>query len=193
MSMHEPAEQADVGVYVTGDMPLKLSGRRGGGWRTAPTRSYPLIKRERGTGVPVLATKRGERAVLSAVAVSCLLCVTACAQPTDSDVDIAQATATAFYAALARGDGAAACQALAPQTRAEVEKSAKSSCDTAISAAGLPAAGTIRSADTFGQGARVVLANDVVFLSRFGSDWKITAAGCKPQPGKPYDCDLEGG
>jgi hypothetical protein len=32
---------------------------------------------------------------------------------------------------------------------------------------------------------------EAVFLDQTDQGWKISAAGCKPQPGKPYQCELE--
>jgi hypothetical protein len=39
----------------------------------------------------------------------------------------------------------------------------------------------------------VVLERDTVFLSRFPTGWKVTAAGCVPRPGRPYQCAVKGG
>ena len=32
-----------------------------------------------------------------------------------------------------------------------------------------------------------------LFLSQFPDGWKVVAAGCIPQPGRPYQCTVEGG
>ncbi|MFF1446532.1 hypothetical protein [Streptomyces sp. NPDC058295] len=100
--------------------------------------------------------------------------------------------ATAFEEALSKGDRAALCAALAPQTRKEVEDSAKKACADAITAQDLPAGGPIRGVDVHGRQGRAVLASDTLFLSQFPDGWKIVAAGCKPQPGQPYECSVKG-
>ncbi|MFI5519963.1 hypothetical protein [Streptomyces platensis] len=89
------------------------------------------------------------------------------------------------------------CAALAPATREELEETAKSGCGPAISQAiegqELPASGAVRGLDVYGEQARVVLAEDTVFLAHFPTGWKVTAAGCRPRPQRPYQCEIKGG
>lgn len=85
------------------------------------------------------------------------------------------------------------CAALAPSTREELERSAKSRCGQAIGEEDLPAAGAVRRVDVYGDQARVVLEHDTVFLARFPTGWKVTAAGCVPRPQRPYQCEIQGG
>ncbi|MFE7113375.1 hypothetical protein ACFU98_44980 [Streptomyces sp. NPDC057575] len=98
-----------------------------------------------------------------------------------------------FERAIGSGDAAAACAALAPESRNEVAESGKSVCADAIPEARLPAGGPVRTVDVYGQQARVVLASDTLFLSQFADGWKIVAAGCQPRTGHPYQCSVKGG
>lgn len=66
-------------------------------------------------------------------------------------------------------------------------------CAIALAAEELPLGGPIRTVDVYGRQARVVLASDTLFLSQFPGGWKIVAAGCTPQPGRPYQCIVKGG
>jgi hypothetical protein len=57
----------------------------------------------------------------------------------------------------------------------------------------LPDARDVQESQAFGRGAQVQLDGDVVFLSIFGGQWLITAAGCQSRGERPYDCILKGG
>ncbi|MFJ6087843.1 hypothetical protein ACIQI8_41325 [Streptomyces sp. NPDC092369] len=106
----------------------------------------------------------------------------------------ASAAATAFERSLARGDRAAICAALAPQTLSEVEDSEKKACVDAIGSQDLPAGGSVRGVDVYGRQARAVLKSDTLFLSQFPDGWKIVAAGCTwSHSGLPYQCSVKGG
>ncbi|MEV0122614.1 hypothetical protein AB0I16_13880 [Streptomyces sp. NPDC050703] len=59
----------------------------------------------------------------------------------------------------------AACAALAPGTREELERNAGLPCARALPDAGLPEAGPVRSVDVHGTQARVAAARDTLFLS----------------------------
>ena len=63
----------------------------------------------------------------------------------------------------------------------------------AILAEDLPDAQQIRATLAFGRGAQVLMDGDVVFLSVFGDNWLITAAGCTARGDRPYDCTVMGG
>jgi len=122
------------------------------------------------------------------------LTLAGCAPPGDAP---ARAVA-GFYAALADGDGAAACAVLAPAVVTSVEEESASSCADALTTGDLGddlrdrAQGTtdprVRVA---GRQAQAALGTDTVFLVRSGSGWVITAAGCTPRPDRPYDCEVE--
>jgi hypothetical protein len=97
-----------------------------------------------------------------------------------------------FHQALTSGEPAAACGLLAPATLKQVEQSAHTPCAQALADADIPDATVVTTTDVYGTNARVVLGSDTVFLARFGAQWQVTAAGCKPRPGLPYDCDVKG-
>ncbi|MDG9717659.1 hypothetical protein [Streptomyces sp. DH24] len=100
---------------------------------------------------------------------------------------------TRFETALQAGRNGRACAALAPSTRQELEQSARSRCERAMSEQQLPQAGAVRTVDVYGGQARVVLEHDTVFLARFPAGWKVTAAGCRPRADQPYQCEIKGG
>jgi hypothetical protein len=128
---------------------------------------------------------------LVALLVGVLGLATGCSSvgPDSSNADSA---ARHFYRVLAGRQPGAACSLLAPRTVQELEQSAHASCPAALAHAGLPHAAAVRTTDVYGADARVVLEGDTLFLARFGSQWKVTAAGCDPRPGLPYDCDVKG-
>ncbi len=103
------------------------------------------------------------------------------------------AAAVEFEHMLGSHDDSGLCAALAPETRGELEKSEQADCARAIAAQDLPSGGVVRKVDVYGRQARVVLASDTLFLSRFPDGWKIVAAGCTPRPDRPYQCTVEGG
>jgi hypothetical protein len=72
-------------------------------------------------------------------------------------------------------------------------ESAGSPCAEAFLDEHLSYGGTVRRVRVYGRQAQVVLDTDTLFLSVFPSGWKITAAGCVPRPGQPYQCKVKGG
>jgi hypothetical protein len=104
-----------------------------------------------------------------------------------------RAAAAAFENALGAGNAVAMCEVLAPGTRSALESSGKGPCPDVIGQEDLPAGGAARKVDVYGRQARVVLDADTLFLSRFPGGWKIVAAGCRPDPGRPYECAVKGG
>lgn len=86
-----------------------------------------------------------------------------------------------------------ACTLLSEQARQDLEDREKATCAQALPQLDLPPVSARRSVDVYEQHARVVLADDVLFLARFSDGWKVTAAGCEPQPDdEPYDCEIGG-
>lgn len=101
--------------------------------------------------------------------------------------------ASQFRSAVAAGDAAAACRLLAPETRNQIERSTKRPCVSALPEEDLPTdGGRVRTVDVYGDQARVVFADDTVFLASFTTGWRITAAGCVPRGEQPYDCTIRG-
>ncbi|MBQ0998701.1 MULTISPECIES: hypothetical protein [Streptomyces] len=126
------------------------------------------------------------------MAVVLLATAGACATPAERR-DAVTAQVTRFEQALDAEQPRRLCAALAPTTREELEQSAGHPCDRAIGEQRLPPAGPVRHVDVYGEQARVVLAHDTVFLAHFPTGWKITAAGCRPRPQRPYQCEIKGG
>lgn len=118
--------------------------------------------------------------------------LTGCSTPGEREA-AASAAAENFANSVRHFDGARACAALAPETRQELEQSAKTSCAKAILDSQLPGAGALQSIEVYGQQARAVLTADTLFLSSFPAGWRITAAGCVPRPHQPYACQVKGG
>jgi len=129
---------------------------------------------------------------VAAAAAVVLVTVTSCGTPAERR-DRVTADVTRFERALDAGRHTYLCAALAPSTREEVEQSAKSRCEQAIGDEDLPKAGAVRRVDVYGDQARVVLEHDTVFLAHFPTGWKVTAAGCRPRPQQPYQCEIKGG
>ena len=97
-----------------------------------------------------------------------------------------------FEAALKRGDAATACDLLAPPTRNELEQSESEKCAKALPGQDIPATTSEADVDVFGDEAIARVAGDVLFLTNVGGTWMVSAAGCKPQPDQPYDCEVKG-
>jgi hypothetical protein len=86
---------------------------------------------------------------------------------------------------------AEACAMLAPGTLTELENSF-GPCDRSLPRENLPVGSRVVDVDVYGKDAMVRLDHDVVFLARFDNGWKVTAAGCTPVQGRPFDCTLKG-
>lgn len=140
---------------------------------------------------------RYRRAAARAAALSLVLAPLAACGAVQERRDAAEAEATRFERDRDAGRHALLCAALAPGTRDELERTARSGCRRAIREAieedDLPPAGAVRAVDVWGDQARVVLEGDTLFLSQFAGGWKVTAAGCEPRPDQPYRCGVEGG
>lgn len=109
------------------------------------------------------------------------------------DTTTAAGVAAAFHRAIQDGDGNAGCGLLAPATVEELEGTNGQPCPEAILARDLPDAHNVQHSQAFGRGAQVLMDVDVVFLSMFGNQWLVTAAGCQSRGDRPYDCTLKGG
>jgi len=98
-----------------------------------------------------------------------------------------------YFAALADGDGQAACDLLAPGTRSELEQNAKAPCPETLLDEAVARPGDRGEVSVFGTMAEVHYAEDTVFLAEFDDGWRVMASGCKERPGRPYDCSVKGG
>lgn len=117
------------------------------------------------------------------------LALGACAGP---GADEAGATASAFAQQVSSAP-AQACALLSEEVRKDLEEQEQAPCAEALPALELPEASDRETVDVYEQHARVVLTDDVLFLARFSDGWKVTAAGCEPQPDDaPYDCEIGG-
>jgi hypothetical protein len=96
-----------------------------------------------------------------------------------------------FVAAVDRRDGPAACGLLTAQARQELVSSQGEPCAKAVVAlrVGDPPVDRVQVWVT--NGVAVASRGRWLFLDDTGSGWRVSAAGCEPQPGgQPYDCDL---
>ncbi|MFE4961687.1 hypothetical protein [Streptomyces sp. NPDC056660] len=126
------------------------------------------------------------------LAAVCVTCLAGCSTLGEREAAASRA-ALRFEESLRQKNGARACVALAPETRQEVEQSAKKPCAQGLFEEQLPHAGPVSRVQVYGQQAQVVLHADTLFLSAFPAGWKITAAGCVPRSHQPYQCQVKGG
>lgn len=147
--------------------------------------------RARQRRVEPLPSRRWARTgALVALAAALLLGSAGCGSSHDAAV---RSVAEDFHAALAEGDGEAACTLLAPATRSELEDSAGKPCPQAIVEEQLPRPSGTGEVEVFDVNGQVRFDGDTVFLSEFSNRWRVVAAGCTRHPAQPYDCTLSGG
>jgi hypothetical protein len=97
-----------------------------------------------------------------------------------------------FFAAMEARDGAAACALLSESASSALETSERTPCDRAVLSLGVTPAG-VEAASVWVTSAKVDLRDgDAAFLDQIRGAWRIGALGCRPQRGKPYECELEG-
>jgi hypothetical protein len=104
-------------------------------------------------------------------------------------------TTDGFFAALQRGDGAAACAKLSADTIAQLISEEQEPCAQAVTSLKLRP-GAVRRVQVYITNAKVELAGGAsAFLQRTTNGWRLSAIGCRPAEGKPadvpYDCELE--
>ena len=105
--------------------------------------------------------------------------------------DSVRNAARSFVEKLAAGDGAGACDLLTDDARSSASGATDTSCDKAVT--GVKERGSdITSVQVWGDAAQVRIGGDVLFLRLASGQWRISAAGCTPQPTGPYDCKLGG-
>jgi hypothetical protein len=99
--------------------------------------------------------------------------------------------AARFVAAVSARDGATACGLLTEQARESVSGATDASCAEAVLNID-EHGGPMRKVEVWGDAAQVRIGTDVVFLVHLRTGWRVSAAGCKPQPGAPYKCEVDG-
>ncbi|MUN41622.1 hypothetical protein [Actinomadura litoris] len=134
----------------------------------------------------VLAVNLPVRRVLAVAVIAVMVCG-ACDRTGDNR-DLRQAVQT-FVSAVQRHDGPGVCGALAPDAAESLESGGKQ-CAAQVTGLDL-GSGAITGVQVWGERAQAHLSDDTVFLARFPGGWKVTAAGCEPQPKGPYDCEVE--
>lgn len=127
-------------------------------------------------------------AVLAAIL--CALALAGCG--TSSSKSDARATVGRFSAALAAKRGPAACAELTPETRSSLESQEKKPCPQAILSLDLKPARPLGAKVDLTSAIVRTSGGEAVFLDQSDAGWRISSAGCKPMPGEPYDCELEG-
>ncbi len=112
-----------------------------------------------------------------------------CARGSDES-EIKQVTGR-FATAVEQKDGQVACSQLTADTREELESSEGEPCEKAILSLEVRGSPVSRvRVDVTSASARLARGG-TVFLDDTPAGWRISAAGCKPVPGRPYDCDVE--
>ena len=100
-------------------------------------------------------------------------------------------TVERFSTAIEQKDGEAACQQLSQDTQSKLESQEQRPCEEAVLTLEL-SGGDVVSVDVSETSAAVDLdAGGRAYLDKTPDGWRISAAGCDPLPGQPYDCELE--
>ncbi|TDD21420.1 hypothetical protein [Nonomuraea diastatica] len=115
-----------------------------------------------------------------------VLAVAGCAVDTASPVRAAER----FHAAIAGRQEESACAMLARRTADKLPAPGQT-CADALREAKLGPGGQPTSVSVWGDEAQVRLAGDTLFLRRFSDGWRVRAAGCRPVPDLPYECEVE--
>ena len=134
-------------------------------------------------------TLRTAAAVAAALTVTPTL--TACSSVEEPE---ARRVATEF-ARLAGTDPTAACALLAPRTLQQVTEDGDGDCAEGLKSDGPEPSSEVTSVSVAINGAQVVMTDQVVFLARYDSGWRVLAAGCTHDAGDdavPYDCAVKG-
>lgn len=121
------------------------------------------------------------------LAASAVLLLTGCA---GTQNEPAAAAARDLWAAAREGNGAAACELLAPAARTELETTSGRPCAEAVLEEDLGAGTGDARVEVYDAAAQVKAGTDTVFLSRFDGEWLVIAAACTPVTGGPYDCSI---
>jgi uncharacterized protein YceK len=126
----------------------------------------------------------------AAIALTCLVALAGCG--VSDDRDPARQVALRFYADVHGRDGAAACGRLAPPTAEALERTQELPCERAVVALDL-AGSAVAEVEVFETNAAVSFREgEVAYVDRRSGGWKVSAAGCRPAPSGPAECELEG-
>jgi hypothetical protein len=112
---------------------------------------------------------------------------------TGPDSEAAQRVAARFVTAVGDNDGDLACALLSTAAADEVARSEGEPCVEAIGSMNLPTSTAMIEAKTYMRSAQVRSAEDVLFLAQFDGRWRVVAAGCTKEPGRPYSCVIQAG
>jgi hypothetical protein len=129
------------------------------------------------------------------VVAAALLAMAAAGCGQSEDRDQVRDVAARFSAALADGDGDAACALLDQPARAALEQQERAPCAEAIGELELRP-GLVAQVRVFVTNAQVRLGGgEVAYLGRWREGWRFSAVGCRFEDGKPRSrpatCQLE--
>jgi hypothetical protein len=104
----------------------------------------------------------------------------------------ARAVTERFLAAIDRHDGDVACRQLTVGALEALEHDEGERCTEAVTGLDIAPSAVARAA-VYGTGAKVDLTDGhAAFLELTPRGWRISAAGCRPEPGdRPYTCEVE--
>jgi hypothetical protein len=112
-----------------------------------------------------------------------------------SSVDEPEASAVAQrFLTLAQSDAGRACALLAPRTVQHLQDDS-GDCSSGLEQARPPAPDGVREVTVAVNSAQVLMGDQAVFLARFASGWRVTAAGCtrtSSDDAVPYHCAIQG-
>jgi hypothetical protein len=154
--------------------------------------TWPTCGYHRGVTIIAARSRRAAGAVVLLSGLASLAALTGCSAGGRGEPSGPVRAAEGFEAAMKRGDVAAACALLSPPTRDELEKSRSEQCPKALQGQDLPDGGTADDVQVYGDQALARMQGDYLFLTNVGGTWMVSAAGCKPQPDQPYDCEVKG-
>lgn len=103
-----------------------------------------------------------------------------------------RSAAADFQDRVAARDWAAACRLLSDQARRQLESTTARPCAAALAPLRL-SGGAVGEVQVWGGNASARIPTGPVFLSRFGTDWRVIGAGCTGRgEDQPYDCSVRG-
>jgi hypothetical protein len=123
---------------------------------------------------------------------SCLVALLSAGCGRSDDERVTSAVTARFLRAVDSHDGAVACAQLSQGAIESLEHDEGKSCAKAAPELDISASRVTR-AQVFGTGAKVDLADgQSAFLELTRRGWRLSAAGCRPQPDDhPFVCEIE--